>query len=165
MGPVKNKPRDPRTSGQKAVSIHIKNPAFFKRCNEDPEVKRAFIKGMKGLLGPGCTVITVLFQKSEKQDDTDTTILTAMINDDIVEGTPEAEEKPEDKPEAEDKLDKQDPPQAEEKPDKHPGCPQCAAEAKPKPAEEDTEEDSQSQTGESQDATQPLQEGTMPYAS
>jgi hypothetical protein len=140
MPPIKDKQdksaRDPRTSGQKAVSVHIKR-SFFKRYTEDPEVKRVLMKGIQGILDLVARDKAVLCQKSEKQDDTDTTILTVMSKDDIVEGTPEAEEKPKDKQDtskAEEKpKDKQDTSKAEEKPDK-----QNTNKAKEKPDKQNT---------------------------
>ena len=134
MAPTKVKQeksaQDAGTSSENTVGIEIPRD-FFKKALKDRGVKRILMKRWEAIGDLIADDKAVLCPK--KQEDKDTTLLTVMDMDDIVEDMTTAEETPE----------KEDTTKAKEKPEKHPGCPECVVEANKKPTEDDTEADSQ----------------------
>ena len=156
MPPVKPQ-RNPRTSSENAGAITIKRQ-LFKDYTQDREVKRALMKGMQRILDLVAADKAVLCLKPENEDADDITIMKVMKKEDVVEGTPEIEEKTGDKTVMR-VVDKEDVVEGDE----HADCPCSAAEANEKPTANDTE--SETQPEESQDAAQtvPESQGSMPY--
>ena len=94
MPPVEDKTaRGSRTSSENAVAITIKRN-LFKGYTKDREVKRALMKGIQGILDLVAADKAVLCVKPEDEDADDVTIIKVVKKEDVVEGTPEAEEKP-----------------------------------------------------------------------